>query len=132
MVLSNGKGTLNILETRWLERLSDFSAFEMGVRVSCIAMKKDNPVLPGMKKPHAVKDRRDATLIQSVSIEPPKETVYLLRATITTILSCRKLWSGLKLVSNPLQPTWKKAAANCRDRTDHSWEGRFWWGRFGV
>ena len=76
MVLSNGKGTLDILEARWLERLSDFSAFEMGVRVSCIAMKKDNPVLPGMKKPHAVKDRRDATLIQSVSIEPPIKRQY--------------------------------------------------------
>ena len=62
---------------RWLERLSDFSAFEMGVRVSCTAMQIDNPVLPGTKKPHEVKDRRNATLIQSVSIEPPKETVYV-------------------------------------------------------
>ena len=78
MVLSNGKRTLNILEARWLERLSDFSAFEMGVRVSWHSNEERQSCPPWDEEASCSKGQEGCHANSVCQYRTPyKETVYV-------------------------------------------------------
>ena len=95
---------------RWLERLIDFD-FEVEHRPGQLHGNTDGLSRFPWDDRALEKVERDTTLIQSVNMGPfSRESIVPPK---TKILLCCKSRSGLKLVSHPLEATWKEGSVNC-------------------
>ena len=92
---------------RWLKRLRDLILRWNIVRDSCIAMQMDCPIFPGTRM-HQLRTGDMPPWFSQGIWNPSQRTVYV--RLKTKILSFCKLWSGLKLVLDPLEATWIEEA----------------------